>query len=129
MRWLFSVIVTTCGAVLIASATSGRLAPVPVEAQIVGDLVGQQRGVRVQRVRGLGDGGQRFIVDDDPFGGIERLVAGFRDDQGDGFAGIADGILGQQRLRQEAERLVGLDVGFHRRAQRAQAIGCGVLAR
>ena len=43
-----------------------------------------------------------------------------------GLAGVADDVLGEERLRQEAERLVGLDVGLDGGPQWAEPIGGGI---
>ena len=73
----------------------GGLAPVPVEAEVAGDLGGQDRGFGSQRVASPNNCRQGLEVDDDAFRGIQGLVAGLRDDQGDGFADVADDVLGQ----------------------------------
>ena len=72
---------------------------------------------------------QRIILHVDPFGRIQRLMAGLRHDQRDRLSDIAHRVSRQQRLRQKAKRLVGLHIGLDRRPQRLQPIGVGLRAR
>jgi hypothetical protein len=102
------------------------LAPVPVQAQIIGDLSAQQRCPRRDRVLRSADRGQRIVLHVDPFGRIQSLMPSLRHDQRDRLTDIAHGIARQQRLRQEAKRLIGLHIGLDRRPQRPQPIAIDV---
>ena len=56
------------------------------EADIVGAAVPHRRRAFGGGLRGRRNGGQRFVIDDDMLGGVERLMVGFCDDEGDGIA-------------------------------------------
>ena len=94
------------------------VARMPFEAQIARHLGGELRRAGSAGGGGAGHRRQRGIIDRHQLGGVERLVAGFGDDQRDRLAGPAHLALGQERLRQKGKGLAGLGVGLGRGPQR-----------
>jgi len=84
----------------------------PFEAQIARRLRRQFEGTGGPRGGGIGHRRQWLIVDGDKLGGVERLVAGLRDDQRHRLAGIADLAVGEERLRRKQKALACLGVGL-----------------
>ena len=101
---------------------AGGIAGMPVDADIAGHLVGDDRRPRRPGCRARRDGGQRLVVDRDQLGRVERLGMGLGDDERHRFAGKPHLAVGDQRLGRESERLAGLHVGFGIGAQRPQPI-------
>ena len=48
--------------------------------------------------------GKNVVIDLDQFGGVAGLLDGVGDDEGDGVADVADGALGQHRMRRRGLR-------------------------
>ena len=67
----------------------------PIKAEIAGSFVGNLRGACNARRCGRGHCWQRVEVESDPFGSVEGLIAGLRDDQHHRLTDITDLALGQ----------------------------------
>ncbi len=76
----------------------GAIADLPIVDQVVGRLRVKLRCVRLQRFRGIDDGGQLLPVDGDRIGGVARLAARPRHDDRDGLADIAHRVGGERRI-------------------------------
>ncbi len=95
----------------------GFVAETEEEAEVVGGVVGPDgRGAGGEGLGGVGDGGQGGVVDVDAVLGVFGGVAGFGDDDGDGVADEAGGVLGEQAVGRAghggAVGAVALDGGF-----------------
>ncbi len=81
------------------------VAELRLDREIAGNRFVDQRRARHQRRDGVGDGGERLVIDDDAFGGVLRRRRRLRDRHGDGFADIAHAVRRQRRMRRIERRL------------------------
>ena len=79
----------------------GRIADLPIEAQISGMLVcalGPHRWLAgLKRLPGVDDGRQRLVIDRDPLGRVARGGQGLGDDHRHGVADMAHPVQGDRR--------------------------------
>ncbi len=69
-----------------------------IETLVARDLIPNLRSIGFERIDGVDDGAQRFVVDVDEFHGIPRLGRRFGDDDGHGFAGMPRAVVRQRQL-------------------------------
>ena len=75
----------------------GGIALLDLMDQVGAKLFMQDRGIRIERLGGVGQSRQRRVVDLDRLGGIQRLISGFGDHHGDGVAHMPDLAAGEDR--------------------------------
>ncbi len=80
----------------------GLVAADEIEHQIAGRARMELRSARGHGLRGRGHRGQFLVLDDQGFGGVLRLRRGFRHDQGDRLAHVADHFMGEGQALREA---------------------------
>ena len=96
---------------------------VPVEDEIAGNVIEEQRRIGGERGAQLHHRRQLLVLDHDRFGGVARLIQAFGDDEGDGLADMAHFADRQQRPRRVVARLaVAAHQGMDTR-QVAQPVG------
>ena len=95
------------------------------EGDIAWRLVPHGGRARLDRILRADDGGQRFVVDLDQFGGVARLRRRFRDHERDAVADRAH-FVGHQDGARRSESLRAAHVLGHRRRERAEFVGCDI---
>ena len=68
------------------------------EADVAGAVVPNERHVRLDRIAGRYDRRQRLVIDFDQLGGVDRLIIGVGDDEGDVIANHAHAVFDQRRI-------------------------------
>ena len=95
----------------------------PIKGEVAGGLVVDAGGAGRQRLGGVGDGGQVFIVDGNQFGGVLGQFHALRDHHGDVVADEADALAGQDGAQRHV-RVGALAVGdADDTGQVAEAVG------
>ena len=102
---------------------------VPVEHDVVGNMLEQLRRAGADRVLGVGHRRQRVVFDLDRLGGIARRGQGLGDDQRHRLADVAHLAERQHRPRRIVPRLAVAAHERHRAGHVAETVGAHVLSR
>ena len=97
------------------------------EADVVRAIVPHQRHAGLDGVAGRDDGRQRLVVDLDQLGGIDRLIVGLGNHEGDVVADHAHAILDQRRIARPIARaaVAALEAAGHRQVAEAGGLVVG----
>ena len=80
------------------------VAALKAEAEIARRLIPDRGRVRRQGCRGIDNGGERTVIDNDPFSGVARQIAGQRHDKRHRIADMAHPVPRQRRPRRDDRR-------------------------
>ena len=101
----------------------GGVAGLEIDAEVARHVVPDQRRARLQRLGGIGHGGQGVVIDLDQLGRVPGRLQGLGDDEGDRLADEMDRPVGQGRARRHRDRRAVAVLGRGARRDDAQSLG------